>query len=185
MVVLSPCWSWHKREALTKLQVRATLSAAIAIASWQADQSYYNFAGSHLLERRFDMASITTYFTFYLISKFHISVQSAQIHLFFFWAPGGRNPRWRPCRRPHWPQVRHLVLDSWNFAFHADTAICQSFLDGVLSVVIGMILSPLLFGNPCIAQELIPGKVGMISGLFFGFAFSELRGGRRSAGQGR
>jgi len=118
------------------------------------------------------MASITTYFTFYLISRFHISVQSAQIHLFFFL---GSTAAGTLIGGPVGDRIgRKYVI--WCsilgvLPFTLLLPYVNLFWTGVLSVMIGMILSSAFSAILVFAQELMPGKVGMISGLFFGFAF--------------
>ena len=119
------------------------------------------------------LASFTSYYTFYLISKFHVSVQSAQIHLFLI--PGRRrrrNLRRRPHRRPHRPQVRHLVLDPRSPAFHPRAALRESFLDRDpdrrSSAWSWPQPSPRFSSTP---RNWSPAASGAISGLFFGLAF--------------
>jgi hypothetical protein len=75
------------------------------------------------------LASMTSYFTFFLIHKFHISVQSAQLHLFGFWAASRRAPSRRSDRRSFRTQGRDLGIDSRRAALHALAAVRQSLLD--------------------------------------------------------
>lgn len=126
-----------------------------------------------IFSKYFYLASLNSYYTFYLIHKFHLSVQAAQLHLFVFF---GRSRTWhhyrRTCGRPIWTQMRDLVLDPWCAPIHAHAAWRQSILDrGTFSVVIGLVLSSAFSAILVYAQELVPGKVGMIAGIFFGFAF--------------
>ena len=77
------------------------------------------------------MSSITSYYTFYLISKFHLPVQNAQIRLFIFLCLDCRgHPDRRSGRRPHRPQVCHLGFDHRGTPVHLASALCQSVLDG-------------------------------------------------------
>ena len=122
--------------------------------------------------KNFYLASITSYYTFYLIHKFNVSVQSAQLHLFVFLgaaaagtimggAIGDRFGR----RFVIWASI--LGVLPFTLAMpHASLA-----WTGVLSVIIGFVLASAFSAILVYAQELVPGKVGMISGLFFGFAF--------------
>ena len=118
------------------------------------------------------MASIGTYFTFYLIHKFDLSVQSAQIHLFIFLGAvalgtlaGG--PIGDRFGRKY--VIWFSILGVLPFTLMLPYA--NLFWTGVLTVAIGLILSSAFAAILVYAQELVPGKVGTIAGLFFGFAF--------------
>jgi MFS transporter, FSR family, fosmidomycin resistance protein len=118
------------------------------------------------------LASLSTYYTFYLIETFHVSVRSAQLHLFVFLGAvaagtilGG--PLGDRFGRKYviWGSI--LGVLPFTLALpHANLA-----LTGVLSAVIGLILASAFSAIIVYAQELVPGKIGMISGMFFGFAF--------------
>jgi FSR family fosmidomycin resistance protein-like MFS transporter len=118
------------------------------------------------------MTSLTSYFTFYLIHKFDVSIQSSQIYLFVFLLAiaagtfiGG--PIGDLIGRKY--VIWISILGAAPFALllpHVDL-----FWTTVLSVVIGFILSSAFSAILVFAQELLPGKVGMVAGLFFGFAF--------------
>lgn len=118
------------------------------------------------------MSSMTSYFTFYLIDKFNVSVESSQVHLFIFLFAvaagtfiGG--PLGDRIGRKYVIWISILGVAPFTLLLpHANL-----FWTGVLSVLIGLILSSAFSAILVFAQELIPGKVGMISGMFFGFAF--------------
>ncbi|MBC7927071.1 MAG: MFS transporter [Bryobacteraceae bacterium] len=125
-----------------------------------------------IFSKYFYLSSFTTYYTFYLIAKFQIGVQQAQVMLFLFLGAvaagtiaGG--PIGDRIGRKYviWASILgvlpfSLVLPSANL-----------FWTGVLSVIIGLILASAFSAILVYAQELLPGNIGMISGLFFGFAF--------------
>jgi len=118
------------------------------------------------------LASITSYYTFYLIGHFHVSVRSAQLHLFLFLASaavggfvGGPLGDRLGAKYIIWGSILG-VLPFTLLLPYADL-----FWTGVLSVVIGLVISSAFSAIVVYGQELMPGKVGMISGLFFGFAF--------------
>jgi FSR family fosmidomycin resistance protein-like MFS transporter len=118
------------------------------------------------------MASLTNYYTFYLIQKFGLSVQSSQIHLFVFLFSvaagtfiGG--PVGDKIGRKY--VIWISILGVAPFALLLP--YCNLFWTGALTVVIGLVLSSAFSAILVYAQELIPGKVGMVAGLFFGFAF--------------
>jgi FSR family fosmidomycin resistance protein-like MFS transporter len=118
------------------------------------------------------MASLTNYYTFYLIQKFGLSVQSSQIHLFIFLFSvaagtfiGG--PVGDKIGRKY--VIWISILGVAPFALLLP--YCNLFWTGALTVIIGLVLSSAFSAILVYAQELIPGKVGMVAGLFFGFAF--------------
>jgi FSR family fosmidomycin resistance protein-like MFS transporter len=118
------------------------------------------------------LASLGTYYTFYLIETFHVSVRSAQLHLFVFLGAvaagtilGGPVGDRFGRKYVIWGSI--LGVLPFTLALpHANLA-----LTGILSAVIGLILASAFSAIIVYAQELVPGKIGMISGLFFGFAF--------------
>jgi FSR family fosmidomycin resistance protein-like MFS transporter len=125
-----------------------------------------------LFSKYFYMASLNSYFTFYLMHRFGLSIESAQLHLFAFMAAvavgtfvGG--PIGDRIGRKYviWGSILG-VLPFTLMLPHANL-----FWTGVLSVAIGLILASAFSAVLVYAQELVPGKVGTISGLFFGFAF--------------
>jgi len=118
------------------------------------------------------LASITSYFTFYLIHRFHVSVGTAQMHLFAFLAAvavgtvaGG--PLGDRFGRKY--VIWFSILGALPFTLLLPHV--SLFWTGPLSVIIGLILASAFPAIVVFAQELMPGRVGMISGLFFGFSF--------------
>ena len=125
-----------------------------------------------IFSKYFYLASMTSYYTFYLIHKFHVSVQSSQIHLFIFLAAvaagtiiGG--PVGDRFGRKY--VIWFSILGVAPFTLLLPHA--NLLWTTVLSVFIGVILASAFSAILVYAQELLPGKIGMISGLFFGFAF--------------
>ena len=125
-----------------------------------------------IFSKYFYMASITSYFTFYLIHKFNVSIQSSQVHLFLFLFAiatgtllGG--PIGDRVGRKY--VIWFSILGVAPFTLLLPYA--NLFWTTVLSIMIGVILASAFSAILVYAQELIPGKIGMISGLFFGFAF--------------
>jgi len=125
-----------------------------------------------IFSKFFYLSSLNSYYTFYLISKFHVSVRSAQIHLFVFLAAvaagtliGG--PVGDRIGRKHviWVSILGVL------PFTLLLPYVSLAWTGPLTVVIGLILASAFSTIVVYAQELVPGRVGMISGLFFGFAF--------------
>ena len=117
-------------------------------------------------------SSLSSYYTFYLIQKFHLSVQDAQFHLFAFLAAvalgtfaGG--PIGDKVGRK--PVIWFSILGAFPFALMLPYA--GLMWTGILSVVIGLILASAFSAIVVYAQELMPGRVGMVAGLMFGFSF--------------
>ena len=125
-----------------------------------------------IFSKYFYMASLTSYFTFYMIQKFDVSVQTSQIYLFVFLFSvaagtliGG--PIGDKIGRKY--VIWGSILGTAPFALLLPHA--NLFWTGILIVPIGMILASAFSAILVYAQELIPGKVGLVAGLFFGFAF--------------
>jgi FSR family fosmidomycin resistance protein-like MFS transporter len=125
-----------------------------------------------IFSKYFYMAGLSSFYTFYLIEKFQLSVRSAQIHLFIFlFASALGTIAGGPIgdRFGRKPVIWASILGVAPFALllpHADL-----FWTTMLTIVIGLVLSSAFSAILVYAQELIPGRVGMVSGLFFGFAF--------------
>jgi len=125
-----------------------------------------------IFSKYFYLASLNTYYTFYLMQRFGMTAQDAQFHLFLFLGSvalgtlvGG--PVGDRIGRKYVIWASILGVLPFTLALpHADL-----FWTSVLSIVIGLILSSAFSAILVYAQELLPGKVGMIAGLFFGFAF--------------
>jgi FSR family fosmidomycin resistance protein-like MFS transporter len=137
-----------------------------------------------IFSKYFYMASMTNYFTFFLIDKFRLSVQQSQVYLFIFLAAvaagtllGG--PLGDRFGRKYIIWISILGAAPFTLAL----PYVPLFWTVVLSVIIGFIIASAFSAILVYAQELMPGKVGMIAGLFFGFAFG--MGGLGSALLGR
>jgi FSR family fosmidomycin resistance protein-like MFS transporter len=125
-----------------------------------------------MFSKFFYTASLSSYYTFYLIQKFQLSVQQAQIFLFLFLGAmalgmflGGPIGDRIGRRYVIWGSILGVL------PFTLALPYANLVLTGVLSVVIGLILSSAFAAILVYAQELLPGKVGTVAGLFFGLAF--------------
>ena len=172
MIVLTPVAGWY-RENLQQRKSRRPLAEA---GHPQLPRRTVNTAVALLLvlifSKYFYLASLTSYFTFFLIDKFAVSVQQSQVYLFIFLAAvavgtliGG--PLGDRFGRKYviWFSVLGIA------PFTLLLPYVDLFWTVTLSVFIGLALSSAFPAILVYAQELMPGKVGMISGLFFGFAF--------------
>ena len=122
--------------------------------------------------KNFYMASFSSYYTFYLIDRFGLPIQSAQIHLFLFLGAaavgtivGGPVGDVIGRKFVIWFSILGVV------PFTLALPYLNLFWTDVFSVLIGLILASAFPAIVVYAQELLPGKVGMVAGLFFGFAF--------------
>jgi MFS transporter, FSR family, fosmidomycin resistance protein len=117
-------------------------------------------------------ASLGSYYTFYLIDKFHLPVGTAQIYLFAFLvgivvgtlaggAVGDRVGRI--------PVIWFSILGALPFALLLPHA--NLFWTGILAVLIAMIMASAFSAILVYAQELLPGRVGLAAGMFYGFSF--------------
>lgn len=173
IIVLSNVGHWYKRHlfriktgtrrkdqtrqpALSRRKVALALSVLIAL----------------MFSKFFYIASMTNYYTFYLIGKYHLPVQGAQLFLFLFLFAvaagtmiGGHLGDQFGRKYVIWVSILGVA------PFTLLLPYANLVWTGVLTVVIGLILASAFSAILVYAQELVPGKVGMIAGLFFGFAF--------------
>lgn len=172
IVVMLKISQWYKKNT-HRIKPK---KAAGAISHVQLSKSKVAFSLAILMvlifSKYFYMASISSYYTFYLMDKFHVTVQQSQVYLFVFLFAvaagtfiGG--PLGDKIGRKY--VIWLSILGVAPFALLMPHA--NLFWTCVLSVFIGVILSSAFSAILVYAQELVPGKVGMIAGLFFGFAF--------------
>ncbi len=163
---------WYKHHGLSRLRSGASgRPGATAVPSKQARNAIVVLLVL-LFSKYVYLASLTSYYTFYLIHRFHVSVQNAQMHLFAFLAAvavgtiiGGPIGDRVGRRYVIW----FSILGAAPFALLLP--IANLFWTGPLTVAIGLMLASAFPAIVVFGQELVPGKVGMISGLFFGFSF--------------
>jgi FSR family fosmidomycin resistance protein-like MFS transporter len=130
------------------------------------------------------IASFTNFFTFFVMERFGVSVQGSQLYLFAFLAAvavgtfaGGPVGDRVGRKAVIWVSILGVLPFSLLLPY------ASLFWTGVLTVIIGLILSSAFSAILVYAQELVPGRVGLVAGLFFGFAFGI--GGLAAAGLGR
>lgn len=171
VMILTYVGNWYQIHLKPKTQ-----TPSVAASKSDLSKSKVIFALVILLilifSKYFYMASMTSYFTFYLINKFHVSVQESQIYLFIFLASvaagtilgGPLGDRYG----------RKLIIWVSILGAAPFTLLLPHVGLGatiILAILIGLIISSAFSAILVYATELIPGKVGMIAGLFFGFAF--------------
>lgn len=118
------------------------------------------------------IASISNYFTFYLMHKFHLSLQSAQLHLFAFLAAVALGTF---AGGPIGDRIGRKAVIWVSFVGMAPFALMMPhanlFWTTVLSIITGLVMSSAFAAMVVYAQEAVPGRVGMIAGLMFGLMF--------------
>ncbi|MCU1242997.1 MAG: major facilitator superfamily 1 [Candidatus Acidoferrum typicum] len=175
-------WTKRRRAAQEKLQAAPPPLAGHVVEAADAEPHahlprktiFWSLAVlvALMFSKYFYLASLGSYYTFYLMDKFHVSVRSAEIHLFaflgavaagtFFGGPVGD-------RMGRKVVIWYSILGVLPFTLVLPYA--NLFWTGILSVVIGLILASAFSTILVFAQELVPTKVGTISGTFFGLAF--------------
>jgi len=170
ILVLFQIGTWYKHHGLTRIKShhhikhpqlsRGTVIKSLAVLL------------ALIFSKFVYMSSIGSYYTFYLIHNFGLSVQSAQVHLFYFLAAvavgtllGG--PLGDRIGRKY--VIWFSVLGALPFTLMLPYA--NLFWTGILTVCIGLILASAFPAIVVYAQELLPGRVGTIAGLFFGLSF--------------
>ena len=170
MVVLSRVGGWYGRKLCQEKQ----RAAGLVSEKRKMKDTVYPLAVLLVLifSKFFYMASLNSYYTFYLISRFHVSKQAALYHLFVFLAGVALGTIVGGHAGDRFGRKRVILLSILGVApFTLALPYVSLFWTGPLTFVIGFILSSAFPAILVYAQELFPGKVGMISGMFFGLAF--------------
>jgi len=173
IVVLFRVGSWYKTN-VHRIKGKRKTPVLSAHSSLSTKRIFLSIVILLLLifSKYFYIASITSYYTFYLIDKFHVSVQSAQVYLFvFLFAVAGGTLIGGPVgdRFGRKYVIWFSILGVAPFTLILPHV--SLFWTWVLTIFIGVILASAFSAILVYAQELLPGKIGLISGLFFGFAF--------------
>jgi len=128
--------------------------------------------GLLVFSKYFYMASFTSYFTFYLIEKFDLSVASSQLHLFLFLGAVAAGTFFGG---PIGDRIGRKAVIWFSILGVAPFTLALPYVDllwtSILSMVIGFVLASAFSAIVVYAQELVPGNVGMIAGVFFGLMF--------------
>ncbi|MBA3319091.1 MAG: MFS transporter [Gemmatimonadales bacterium] len=171
MAILTRVGRWYQEHR------RATTSRAVAaVVQHQLPRAKVIVSLLILLVLVFSknvyLASISSYYTFYLIEKFGVTVQAAQLYLFGFLGAvaagtiiGGPVGDRLGRKWVIWASILGVL------PFTLALPYVNLFWTGVLSLAIGVILASAFSAILVFAQELVPGRIGLVSGLFFGFAF--------------
>jgi FSR family fosmidomycin resistance protein-like MFS transporter len=172
MGILFKVGSWYKAHQAARAQRKKGSSGAVSTLPPRQVAFAIAILIALIFSKYFYLASISSYYTFYLISKFHVPVRDAQLYLFLFlgatavgtFAGGPVGDR---IGRKYviWISILGVL------PFTLILPYVNLFWTAVLTVIVGLTLASAFSAILVYAQELVPGRVGMISGLFFGFAF--------------
>jgi MFS transporter, FSR family, fosmidomycin resistance protein len=174
MVILWRVGSWHGTRQSAAFATSAGRSSSDRRARVSRRRVGWSLTilAALIFSKYFYLASLNSYYTFYLISRFHVSVRTAQIDLFvFLFAVAAGTIVGGPIgdrfgrKYVIWGSILG-VLPFTLLLPHANL-----FWTSILAVLIGLILASAFSAIVVYAQELVPGRVGLISGVFFGFAF--------------
>jgi FSR family fosmidomycin resistance protein-like MFS transporter len=175
LLAIAVLWNvgvWYQRQHLDRpVQSKPRATPASPVSARQVAWSV-GILLTLIFSKYFYLASITSYYSFYLIDKFHLSVQSAQLCLFLFLLAvalgtlfGGPIGDRVGRKRVIWFSILGVAPFTMMLPY-----VGLAWTLG-LSFIIGLILASAFSAILVYAQELMPGKVGAVSGLFFGFAF--------------
>jgi len=172
ILVLTRVAAWHKGRQRDEKHVAATRTERPLGLSSKRVAVALGILVALVFSKFFYMVSLNSFYIFYLMNKFHVDVRTAQIYLFIFLGSvaagtiiGG--PVGDRIGRKYviWCSILGVL------PFTLALPYANLFWTGILTVIIGLVLSSAFSAILVYAQELLPGKIGMVSGLFFGLAF--------------
>jgi FSR family fosmidomycin resistance protein-like MFS transporter len=171
ILILYQVGSWYKHHGLARIRAAHKAMAHETLPHGQVMVTIFILA-LLIFSKYFYLVSISNYFTFYLIHTFGVSVPAAQLHLFAFlgavavgaFAGGPLGDRFGR-KYVIWFSILGML------PFTLVLPYANLFWTEVLSVIIGAIMASAFPAIVVYAQELLPGKLGMISGVFYGFSF--------------
>lgn len=163
--------TWYKRKSVSAARSRAQAVVQQAAAPGRVASALVILVAL-IFSKYIYLASLTSYYTFYLIERFGVSVQSAQLHLFGFL---GAVAVGTLLGGPVGDRIGRRPVILWSIVgvlpFTLVLPYADLFWTRILSIIIGLVLASAFSAIVVYAQELVPGRIGMISGLFFGLAF--------------
>jgi FSR family fosmidomycin resistance protein-like MFS transporter len=172
MIILWRIGGWSRSRTPVARAARSAVPHAVSALDTRRVAWSIAILGALIFSKYFYLAGLTSYYTFYLITKFGVSVQTAQIDLFVFLAAvaagtilGGPVGDRFGAKYVIWGSILGVL------PFTLMLPYASLFWTPILTVVIGLILASAFSAILVYAQELVPGRVGLISGIFFGFAF--------------
>jgi FSR family fosmidomycin resistance protein-like MFS transporter len=172
IIVLVKVGKWYKGHLELRNKSKAAVAAPQRTLSKRRVTASLTILLVLIFSKYFYMASMSSYFTFYLIGKFHVTKQQSVFYLFLFLAAVAAGTLLGGSLGDRFGRKYIIWISILGAApFTLMLPYANLFWCGVLSVIIGLIISSAFSAILVYATELVPGKVGMIAGLFFGFAF--------------
>jgi len=172
IILLSRVGGWYKARRNSLARAKAATHEIYARLSSRTVAIAIAILIALMFSKFFYLASLSSYYTFFLISKFHVSVRTAQIYLFIFL---GAVATGTIVGGPVGDRIGRKYVIWWSILgvlpFTVMLPYVSLFWTGFLSVIIGLVLASAFSAIVVYAQDLVPGKVGTVSGLFFGLAF--------------
>jgi MFS transporter, FSR family, fosmidomycin resistance protein len=171
IVILSRLGSWYRKH----LDLRRSRKVAEPVASPLPRRKVWTtlgLLGVLIFSKHFYLASISSYYTFFLMEKFGLSIRQAQLRLFVFLFAAAAGTILGGPLGDRFGRKRVIWFSILGVApFTLALPYANAFWAVVLMVPIGAILASAFPAILVYGQELLPGKVGLVAGLFFGFAF--------------
>ncbi len=171
ILILTNVGTWYRRHGI-KAPAHKRTAQAHAFLSRRKVAFSIAILIALIFSKYFYLASLSSYYTFYLMSKFHISVQASQLLLFLFL---GAVAVGTIIGGPVGDRFGRKYVIWWSILGVLPFTLLLPYANllwtAILSVVIGLILASAFSAILVYAQDLMPGKIGMVSGVFFGFAF--------------
>ncbi|HNR91123.1 MAG TPA: MFS transporter [Dokdonella sp.] len=171
IIMLARIGRWYAAELAHARRQKHVVSTALVLPRGTVVRALF-VLGLLVFSKYFYLASLTSYYTFYLMARFGLDARSAQLHLFAFLGAvaagtlvGGPVGDRIGRRYVIWGSILG-VLPFTVLLPHANLGATT-----VLTIVIGFVLASAFAAILVYAQELVPGRTGTVSGLFFGFAF--------------
>ncbi len=170
MVILARVGSWYKAHLVAQARhAKAAITSGLSAGRVRLSLFILMLL---VFSKNIYMASLTSFYTFYLIQRFGLTVRSAQLHLFLFLGAAAAGtfiggPVGDRIGRKYviWVSILGVL------PFTVLLPYANLFWTEILTVLIGLILASAFSAIVVFAQELVPGRVGTVSGVFFGFAF--------------
>ena len=173
MVSLVPACRWYSRRIAAR-ETSLPVSNAAESGALQRRTVWFVMAILMFLvfSKNFYTVSFSNYYTFYLMSKFGVSIETSQVMLFVFLLSTALGTL---VGGPVGDKYGRRLVIWWSILGSAPFALAMPYANFewtvALSVIIGLIMSSAFSAILVYAQELLPMKVGLVSGIFFGFAF--------------
>jgi FSR family fosmidomycin resistance protein-like MFS transporter len=170
--ILARIGGWYKQQLMNRAAKATVREAPVQRLSKTRVMVSLSILLVLIFSKYFYMASMTSYFTFFLIDKFHLPVQQSQLYLFAFLAAVAAGTLLGGSLGDRFGRKYIIWISILGAApFTLLLPYMNLFWTGALAVLIGLIIASAFSAILVYAQDLVPGKVGMIAGLFFGLAF--------------